>query len=114
MGHGALSALSSLVAHGPMRLGALAEIEGVSAPSMTRIVTSLERLAAVRRTTDPVDGRAFLVQPTARGRRQVEAGRAARMQALRRRLDGLAPGDRTLVIAAVPALEALAAREPGQ
>ena len=42
VGHGALSALATLVTEGPMRLGELAAIEGVSPPSMTRIVSTLE------------------------------------------------------------------------
>src|SRR4051794_19989348 len=53
VGHGALSALSTLTKQGPQRLGTLAGIEGVSAPSMTRIVGSLEALGHVRRTPDP-------------------------------------------------------------
>src|SRR6185503_10469567 len=50
IGHGALSALVTLSQQGPMRLGELAAQEGVAAPSMTRIVASLEQAALVRRT----------------------------------------------------------------
>ncbi|MGI8577734.1 MAG: MarR family winged helix-turn-helix transcriptional regulator [Nocardioidaceae bacterium] len=109
LGHGALSALATLVQHGTMRLGELAEAEGVSAPSMTRIVTSLEGLGATRRTQDPKDGRAFLVQATPSGRRLVDTGRAVRMRALCERVDSLPEDQREALMAAVPALEALAA-----
>ena len=74
---------------------------------MTRIVASLERAALVRRTQDPADGRAYLVQATADGEGLVLAGRAARMVALRTRLEGLPPDQQAAVLAALPALEAL-------
>ena len=82
-----------------MRLGELAAQEGVAAPSMTRIVASLERAALVRRTQDPADGRAYLVQATADGEGLVLAGRAARMVALRTRLEGLPPDQQAAVLA---------------
>ena len=107
IGHGALSALVTLSQQGPMRLGELAAQEGVAAPSMTRIVASLEQAALVRRTQDPADGRAYLVQATADGEGLVLAGRAARMVALRTRLEGLPPDQQAAVLAALPALEAL-------
>jgi DNA-binding MarR family transcriptional regulator len=109
VGHGALSALATLTQRGPMRLGELAAAEAVSGPSMTRIVASLEGLGAVRRTCDPEDGRAALVQATPNGRRLVQAGRAARMTALRARLKALPADQQAQVLAAIPALEGLSA-----
>lgn len=107
IGHGALSALATLVAGEPMRLGELAELEGVSAASMSRIIASLEKLGLVRRDPDPDDRRAFQVGPTAEGRKVVEAGRAARMQALAARLEGLSAEQRADLRQALPVLEAL-------
>jgi len=107
VGHGALSALATLTKSGPQRLGTLAATEGVSPPSMTRIVASLEQLGHVRRTPDPDDGRASLVEATDSGRQVLLAGREARMNALRERVAKLADEDRARIADALPALEAM-------
>ena len=107
VGHGALSLLATLTAAGPQRLGALAVAEGVSPPSMTRLVASLEKLGHVRRTPDPDDGRAALVEATPSGRQLVLAGRATRMEALRTLLDKLPADERELLREALPVLEHL-------
>jgi DNA-binding MarR family transcriptional regulator len=113
VGHGALSALSTLSRHGPQRLGSLAAVEGISPPSMTRIITSLEQLGLVRRVADPLDGRATIVEATASGQQVVLAGRAARMNAQRGRVEKLSAQQRRALYAALPALEALAAGDAG-
>jgi DNA-binding MarR family transcriptional regulator len=107
VGHSALSLLATLTAAGPQRLGALAAAEGVSPPSMTRLVASLEKLGHVRRTQDPDDGRAALVEATRSGRQLVLAGRATRMEALRTLLDKLPDDERELLREAIPVLEHL-------
>ena len=108
VGHGALSALATLTQQGPLRLGTLAVQEGVSPPSMTRIVTSLEGLGHVRRTPDPEDGRAALVEATASGRALVLAGRESRLNALRLRVERLPDEQRALLSGVLPVLESLA------
>jgi DNA-binding MarR family transcriptional regulator len=107
VGHGALSVLATLVDSGPLRLGALAELEGVSAPSMTRIVSSLEQLRHVRREPDPHDGRAHLVAATASGTELVTHGRSQRLVALAGRIDRLTAGERAALLDALPVLERL-------
>jgi len=107
VGHGALSVLATLLQAGPQRLGALAELEGVSAPAMTRIVASLEQLGHVRRTPDPADGRAHLVALTESGDGLVAHGRSQRLVALAHRLERLTPEARDRLMAAVTDLEAL-------
>jgi DNA-binding MarR family transcriptional regulator len=77
-----LSALSVVVSAGPIGIGALAAAEGVSAPTMTRLVDGLERDGYVRRFPDPDDARGVLVRPTARGRRLLTEGRARRVRVL--------------------------------
>jgi DNA-binding MarR family transcriptional regulator len=77
-----LSALSVVVWAGPIGIGALAAAEGVSAPTMTRLVDGLERDGYVRRFPDPDDARGVLVRPTARGRRLLTEGRARRVRVL--------------------------------
>lgn len=107
VGHGALSVLATLTSDGPQRLGALAALEGVSPPSLTRIIGSLEDLGHVRRTTDPADGRVCIVTATETGRDLVVAGRAERLAALASRIERLDPDTRRALGAAVPALERL-------
>jgi DNA-binding MarR family transcriptional regulator len=111
VGHGALSALATLVTDGPMRLGALAVVEGVSPPSMTRIVASLESLGYLHRAPDPADGRAFVVEATPSGRRLVITGREARISSLGERLAALPENQRARLLDALPALEALSGLE---
>jgi DNA-binding MarR family transcriptional regulator len=112
VGHGALSALATLVQDGPQRLGTLAQAEGVSAPAMTRIVGYLEKLGYVVRSPDPDDGRATVVAATDEGEAVLLQGRAARLQALHERFERLAPESREALVRAVDALEELS-DEPG-
>ncbi|MEU4742474.1 MarR family winged helix-turn-helix transcriptional regulator [Actinosynnema sp. NPDC023658] len=60
---------------GPQRQADLCGVLGTDSPTMTRTVQRLERAGFVRRTPDPTDGRAVLVEPTAASqalRHQVE------------------------------------------
>ena len=63
----AASALSTLNRSGPQRLTDLAAIEGVSQPSMTVLVTGLERAGLAERRPSPDDGRVVLVALTPAG-----------------------------------------------
>jgi DNA-binding MarR family transcriptional regulator len=86
-----LSALSVVVFGGPVTLGQLAGAEGVKPPTMTRIVTGLEKERLVHRRGDPHDGRLTQIHATAKGRRVLAAGRARRVRTLAlavERLDG--------------------------
>ena len=109
VGHGGLSALATLLADGPQRVGALAAAEGVTAPAMTRILNSLEEQGYVQRRPDPADGRASVVEATPAGRGLVMSGRSARLLALQERLDALPDEDSTRLVEALRALEALGA-----
>lgn len=53
----------------PMRLSELAQAQSCDPSSVTTMVQRLERDGLLRRTVDPDDRRARLVQPTAKGRR---------------------------------------------
>jgi DNA-binding MarR family transcriptional regulator len=77
-----LSALSVVVFGGPLTLGQLAAAEQVKPPTMTRIVTGLEKDRLVRRRDDPSDGRLTQIHATAKGRRILAAGRARRVDTL--------------------------------
>jgi DNA-binding MarR family transcriptional regulator len=109
LGHGALSALATLVAEDRQRIGALAEAEGVSPPAMTRLVNYLEEHGLVVRRPDPGDGRASVVEATAAGRDIVLTGRAERLRVLQARCAALSAEDQQRLLAALPALEALGA-----
>ncbi|WP_158879564.1 MarR family winged helix-turn-helix transcriptional regulator [Amycolatopsis anabasis] len=101
------SVLSELIARGPRRMTALAELEGVRLPSMTDVVGRLERLGLVSRARDPEDGRAVLVRVTAEGERYYDEIVVAREEFLRERLAALDPGERVAIDAALPALRRL-------
>jgi len=88
-----LSALSAVVSTGPIGIGALAAAEGVSAPTMSRLVDALERDGLVARASDPDDARGVLVRPTAKGRRILTEGRARRIRMLSAGLRYLSPDD---------------------
>ena len=76
------SALSVLVFGGPRSLTELAEAEQVTAATMSRLVTALEREGLVRRYPDVNDARAIRLEATAKARRILERGRARRLDVL--------------------------------
>jgi DNA-binding MarR family transcriptional regulator len=63
-----LSALAVIDGHGPLTLGALAELERVAPPSITKVVTKLEAEGLVERAIDPADRRVTYVTTTRAGR----------------------------------------------
>jgi DNA-binding MarR family transcriptional regulator len=77
-----LSALSVVVFGGPLTLGQLARAEQVRPPTMTRIVTGLEKAKLVKRIGDPADHRLTKIEATAKGRSVLAAGRARRVKML--------------------------------
>ncbi|MEU6644952.1 MarR family transcriptional regulator [Saccharomonospora sp. NPDC046836] len=101
------SVLAELVAGGPRRMSVLADLEGVRLPSLTDVVTRLERDGLVIRVPDPADRRAVLVSVTAQGRRFYDELVAAREEFLRERLSVLPPEDRGAIELAIPALRRL-------
>jgi DNA-binding MarR family transcriptional regulator len=77
-----LSALSVLVFGGETTLGGLARAEQVSAPTMSRLVTTLERDGLARREPHDADGRVVVVRATEEGRRILVRGRERRIAEL--------------------------------
>jgi DNA-binding MarR family transcriptional regulator len=96
-----LSALSAMwvlaAAEEPIRLSELAERENVTVPTMSRIVTALERDGLVARTADPADGRASLLTLSDAGHELVKGSRSRRIQALEKALDGLDDAEREVL-----------------
>ena len=114
IGHGGLSALATLVLDGPQRPSVLAETEGITAPAMSRILSSLADLGYLERRPDPKDGRASVVEATAAGVSLVHSGREARQRALQARIDRLPPRSRALLHDALGALEDLSGPDPSR
>jgi DNA-binding MarR family transcriptional regulator len=67
---------------GPLTLGQLAAAEQVKPPTMTRIVTGLEKEGLVKRMGDPRDRRLTRIQATVKGQKVLTAGRARRVERL--------------------------------
>ena len=88
-----LSALSVVVFGGPLTLGQLARAEQVRPPTMTRIVTGLEKEGLVKRAGDERDHRLTKIQATAKGQRVLAAGRARRVKVLTEAVDALETGE---------------------
>jgi DNA-binding MarR family transcriptional regulator len=102
--------LATLERSGPLRLSELATIEGVTQPSMTSLVSRLERDGLARRAGDPRDGRAVNVGITEAGRRALAERRQRRAGVLAALLERAGPADRAAVTAAAGALRRLTAR----
>jgi DNA-binding MarR family transcriptional regulator len=108
IGPGSFSTLWTITGQGQTRLSDLAETEGVSRPTMTRIIDALEQRGYVTRKPDPDDGRAQLVSATRRGRTLIADGRAVRVKALASRIEALPPDHAARVEEAIAILETLA------
>jgi DNA-binding MarR family transcriptional regulator len=96
-----------LVFGGPHSLSALAADEQVTAPSMSRTVAALETEGYVTRESNPADGRAVIISPTAKARRTLQRGRNLRVQALASELATLPQEDVAALERAVEALRRL-------
>lgn len=103
----AASTLATLERTGPRRLTDLAVIEGVSQPSMSVLVTGLERAGLAERRQDPADKRIVLVTLTGTGSEYLSARRQAGARAFAGLIDKLGSGEVAALIAAVPALNRL-------
>jgi DNA-binding MarR family transcriptional regulator len=99
------SALSVIVFRGPIAMGALADAEQVRAPTMTRLVTSLENAGLVRRVSDRADGRVQLVKVTAAGKRLLQKGRARRVERLMQGVAQLSVDDQRVLARAADLME---------
>src|SRR5438309_6993463 len=81
IGPAQLSALSVLVFGGPRSLGELADAEQVRPPTMSRIVSGLERAGLVKREATE-DGRRVRLRATPKGTKILWEGRKRRVESL--------------------------------
>ncbi|MFA5707229.1 MarR family winged helix-turn-helix transcriptional regulator [Mycolicibacterium sp.] len=103
-----LSILVTLLNQGPIRMTELAAHERVRTPTTTVAIRRLEKLGLVKRTKDPSDLRAVLVQITPKGHAQHQEALTHRYASLAALLRGLSPEDLETLEAALGPLERLA------
>jgi DNA-binding MarR family transcriptional regulator len=99
-----LSTLATLELTGPRRVTDLARSEGVTQPSMTALVTTLERSGLVKRRGDPSDRRVALVALTSDGTEYIRARRHAGVEVFAQLIDELPADEADALSAAVAAL----------
>ena len=107
-----LSALARTEEYGPIRIGELATLEQVAAPSLTRTVRPLAAAGLIGKEADPSDGRSWLVSITPQGRALLGRIRRRRSELLARRMSRLTAEQRETLLAALPVLELLLTESP--
>ncbi|BBY44904.1 MarR family winged helix-turn-helix transcriptional regulator [Mycolicibacterium celeriflavum] len=103
-----LSILLTLLEQGPMRMTDLATHERVRTPTTTVAIRRLEKLGLVKRSRDPSDLRAVLVDITPEGRAQHQEALEVRRAYLANLLAKLSPEDLETLTKAIAPLERLA------
>ncbi len=88
-----LSLLSILTYAGPLSVTRLSELESVSLPAISRIVSALEERGLVKRTRSREDARAVSVTATTKGQRLMEKGRRRRLEIIAGELSQLSKSD---------------------
>ena len=104
------SVLASLGRTGPVRASELAKVEGMSPPTLSRVLARLDELELLARDVDPGDGRASLLAASERGRGVLSATREERTARLADSLAALDARQRRTIADALPALDALIER----
>lgn len=102
------SVLATLVREGPRGAGDLATVEAVNPTMLSRVLAHLEGEGLVERGPAPDDARCTQVRATAAGRRLIGRLRARRASLLVEWLERLPEDEVAALLAALPALEALA------
>jgi DNA-binding MarR family transcriptional regulator len=102
------SVLALVRVRGPLGLAELTELEGLNPTMLSRIVKVLDERGLIRRLPDPSDMRAARVEVTPEGARLHEQVREQRTQVLSEWLERLPAETAEQLLAAVPAMEALA------
>jgi DNA-binding MarR family transcriptional regulator len=106
-----LSALATIDRHGPLTLGALAELEAVAPPSITKVAAKLEAAGLVGRLSDAGDRRFVRVTATDAGRQLLARVRQRKTAWLTSRLRRLDDDQQARLAAALDVLELLASGE---
>jgi DNA-binding MarR family transcriptional regulator len=102
-----VSILLTLIDSGPIRMTELAARERVRTPTTTVAIRRLEKLSLVKRSRDPSDMRAVLVEVTPEGLIQYEDALQARRAHLAELLSRLTDAERADLVRALKPLERL-------
>ena len=103
-----LAMLGTMARRRSLRIGELAEIEGLNATMVSRLVGKLEAADLITRTPDVTDRRSVVVEVTPAGARLHSRLRARRTRLFTEHLAELPPGHADALVIALPALESLA------
>ena len=107
LGYAQARLLSTIEDQGATRISDLAALDHCSQPTMTTQVRRLEEAGLVSRTVDPEDGRAVLIEITAKGVATLRQVRLDRGAAIDPYLERLSAADRQTLGAAVVVLRRL-------
>jgi DNA-binding MarR family transcriptional regulator len=102
------SVLALVRSRGPLGLAELTELEGLNPTMVSRVIKVLDERGLIRRMPDPHDLRAARLAATPMGEQMHDRVRTQRTQVLSERLGRLSPDTAETLLAAVPAMEALA------
>src|SRR5688500_10464619 len=110
------SVLGVVVARGPIRISAVAELEGVNPTMLSRVMGVLEEKGLLVRSSATSDQRGAVAEATVAGREESMRSRARRTAILLAVVERLPAERGTALLAALPAREelpaAFAARRP--
>lgn len=109
IGATSLSVLAAVADRGPLRLGELARLEGITPATLSRVVAVLEEDGYAERSVDPVDRRSSWLTVTPAGLELLAGVRRNRAEVMAVRVDRLTAAQRTALGDALEALEALSA-----
>ncbi len=105
---GQFAVLAALYVHGPHTLGALAEREHISPPSMNRTVNCLEGLGSLAREADAEDRRKVNISLTEAGTTVVDETVKKRDRWLTRQMREITPEERATLASAAEIIRRLA------
>ncbi len=103
-----LAVLFHLWKRGPQTLGSLADLDGVTPPSMNRTVGALAELGFVTRTSSPDDGRKVVIEITPQGAEVASETKRRREAWFAQAIATLPDDQRAVLDLAAPILAALA------
>lgn len=102
-----VATLNTLEMSGPLRITRLADLEGVTQPTMTTLVDKLELSGMVQRMPDSTDRRATLIDLTEQGRSYLRQRRTIGTERLAQLIGQLPEDLATLLATALPAISEL-------
>jgi DNA-binding MarR family transcriptional regulator len=107
-----MAVLGTIIRHGQLTVGQIADLEHVKPPSVSKIVGALEHVGYVERSVDPDDRRSTPLTATPAGLAYADEVRAAGRTWLAEQLDELDIVDVGAIERALPALERLLGANP--